>query len=244
MKARFLVALAVLGSALACTRPPSTPTPAPSSPSPSAAAAPAPPAAPPAPAEAPVAANPTKFGFGTAIALKREGEVAVANVFVDGLDEVPTAGSEVSIIPLEVPLPPLTLPIVSAKRMEGCLPERISTDVEVPLVTDPAWVSTKPLPNRSDQFPFDMFVLYPAVPEARALPTAGLGASELPEAITPTIIKAAIDLDGDQDVDVIDTRYCCREPAQPPGGQCDYTCGKTFRKEGQDWKLIAFYEPC
>jgi hypothetical protein len=96
--------------------------------------------------------------------------------------------------------------------------------------------------ERNPAYPFDVVVIYPAVKIAHEMRKDQLNREMLPRGVSINTVKAAIDLNDDRKPDVVVVEYCCLQTQQPP--ECDYTCGKTFKKVKNIWKLFDSYAPC
>ena len=169
-------------------------------------------------------------------------EVKVGDVF---LKEKPATGSKVTIIPLVEGIAPFDLKISTAKKEKfGCDEgEPYAWAVELELIPQHReFFEIPPLANRRDDVPFDVCVIYPAVVMARRLKKEQLRSSMLPKNISINTVTAAIDLTDDKTPDVLIAEYCCDDASR--SGDCDYTCGKTFKKVRGIWKLIDKFAPC
>lgn len=168
-------------------------------------------------------------------------EVGVSSFFTK---VKPAVGSQVTVIPLGVSLASFDLTIVKAERQpSGCDgSETNAWEVELEPVTDKRFFEIPPLPNRRDEVPFDVCVIYPAVATTRQLQKGQLTHSVLPRGVSINTVKAAIDVTNDRRPDVIIAEFCCNDPSKSEG--CDYTCGKTFKKTQGKWKLVDEYAPC
>lgn len=131
---------------------------------------------------------------------------------------------EVSVIPL-VDLPPAvarTVPTRDGRR-------RIS------VIEHPTWKEWPTPPGRDAHGPFDLVVLYPAIPGAARADAAT--ATGLPDTVTAATISAAIDRDGDGKADLVFTDWCCGEHTSPLTPACDAPCGELWSFEGGAWVL-------
>ena len=156
----------------------------------------------------------------------------------------PAIGSKVTVIPLIAGIAPFDLKIGSAKKEKtGCNErEPYAWAVELELIPHREFFEIAPLPNRRAELPFDLCVIYPAVAVARQLKNEQLRSSMLPKGISINTVTAAIDLTNDDKPDVLIAEYCCNESSK--SGECDYLCGKTFKKVRGIWKQIDEYAPC
>lgn len=168
-------------------------------------------------------------------------EVKVGDIF---FKDKPPIGSKVTIIPLVEGIAPFDLKIRSAKKEKFGCDERepYAWAIELELISHREFFEIAPLPNRREEVPFDVCVIYPAVAVARQLKKEQLRSSMLPKRISINIVTAAIDLTNDDKPDVLIAEYCCNESSK--SGECDYMCGKTFKKVRSIWKLIDEYAPC
>lgn len=169
-------------------------------------------------------------------------KVEVTNI--SGFKRAPRLGEKVTIIPLDVDVPAIELTIRKAKRQTECddLDGKPWWEVKLEPVTHEKYFSAAGVPNRRDDVPFDVAVIYPAVKPARQLKRETLTQSMLPDGISINTVKGAIDLTDDGTPDVLLVEYCCL--TSQPGQGCEYTCGKTFRKIGRAWKLVDTSNPC
>lgn len=166
-------------------------------------------------------------------------EVRVTNVF--GFKRKPMMGAKVTVVPLDVNIAPLDLRITEIKERNDCGDHW--WEVEFEPVTQRAFFEIAPMPNRVQEYPFDVAIVYPAVKSARQIKGDALRKQRLPAGVYINTVKGAVDLTGDGAPDVLVVDYCCREPKKAPR-ECDLTCGKTFRKIRNAWKLIDTSQPC
>lgn len=168
-------------------------------------------------------------------------EVSLANI---GLKKELAIGAEVTIVPVGVDIAPFNLKVTETKRGSVCAQgEPPWWEVELEPLTQKQFFDIRALPGRSEEYPFDVGVIYPAVEFALALPKEQVTQAMLPAGIYAQTLTAAIDLTNDNQPDVLIAEFCCREPAKifP---DCDYTCGKTYLKVKGVWKLIDESSPC
>jgi hypothetical protein len=169
-------------------------------------------------------------------------EIRIANIF--GFKKRPVVGRRVTLIPLDVDIPPLELRIVKIAEKEGC--DRKSPtwwDVELEPINKRIFFDIAPRHNRAEEFPFDVFVVYPAVRLAQQIKMDRLRESMLPRGVSINTVKGAIDLTRDEKPDLVIVAYCCRNPRKSADG-CDYRCGKSFKKINNRWKLVDTSKPC
>lgn len=171
---------------------------------------------------------------------------AVIPVYYKRLAIAPKAGSQVTVVPLAAGLVPFNLKIVRVIREEECGDEK-RWNLELEPVTDRAILDAQPLAGGTDEFPFRACVIFPAVSSARAIPGTGFERRSLPRGVYAATIIAAIDLDGDGSPDFLETSYCCdrdQDRARNMARDCDYTCGKAFKKIAGRWRLVESFRPC
>jgi hypothetical protein len=129
---------------------------------------------------------------------------------------------EVSVIPL-VDLPPAvarTVPTRDGKRRTS-------------MIEHPTWKAFPTPPGRSAMGPFDLVMLYPAVPGAtRADPATAV---DLPATISRETLTAGIDRDADGKADLVFADWCCGEHTAPLGPDCAAPCGEIWSLEGGSW---------
>ena len=168
-------------------------------------------------------------------------EVKVANLF---FKEKPATGSKVTVIPLGVGIAPFDLKIIKAEKQRfGCNErEPYAWAVELESITHHKFFEIAPLPNRREEVPFNVCVIYPAVSLAHQLKKGQLRSGMLPTGISINTVTAAIDVTNDQKPDVLIAEFCCNDSSK--SGGCDYMCGKTFKKVRGNWKLVDEYAPC
>lgn len=170
-------------------------------------------------------------------------EVQVTNVF--GFNKRPAVGEKVTVVPLDVNIAPLDLRITGTKRGATCGASDTKAwwEVELEPVKQKAFFEASSMPARREEFPFDVGVIYQAVKFARQVQINSLTTKMLPQGIAINTVKGAIDLTNDGIPDVLIVEYCCRDPKKT-ARECDYTCGKTFKKIRNVWKLIDTSSPC
>lgn len=159
----------------------------------------------------------------------------------------PKIGEKVTVVPLTSGIEPFYLTIRgSAMKSEGCTEEDEKPFWEVSLdpITSRQILAAEPREGRSGEFPFDVFLIYPAVAFAKNVPEAEWKKGLLPAGIATETVWAAIDIDNDAKPDLLDVRFCCKAPTQKIGDKCDLTCGKTFKKSGGKWNLLNESQPC
>jgi hypothetical protein len=168
-------------------------------------------------------------------------EVRIANIF---FKLKPSAGSKITVIPLDIGINPFDLKIVKAEKQKfGCdesLPEW--WEVELEPITRKEFFEVSAPPNRREEVPFDVVVIYPTVKFAHQIKKEQLAKDMVPKGVSINTIKAAIDVTNDQKPDILMAEFCCNDSSKTE--ECDYTCGKRFKKVNGRWKLIYEYAPC
>lgn len=160
----------------------------------------------------------------------------------------PKPGGTVTVLALSSILPALETRITNAKLVENPCSESLPKqwEIEFEPLTQAAYVdAVRAVPGRIEgsYSPFQVAVLYPAQPQARALNPGLLEATELPAGTHLQNVIMALDLNGDQQPDLIATEYCCDRP-KAGRVHCDLTCGKTFLRTTGQWKQIDASKPC
>ena len=169
-------------------------------------------------------------------------EVAVKNVF--GFKQRPVIGRKVTIIPLDVNIAARELTIRKIQKGASCNGSQGAWwEVELEPITQKEYFEIIPGSNRRAEVPFDVAIIYPAVKSARQLLRNDLTQNMLPRGTSLETVKAALDLTSDGIPDVLIVEHCCGDTSKA-AGECDYTCGKTFRKVRNSWKLIDTSAPC
>ncbi|HEV2761568.1 MAG TPA: hypothetical protein VGV38_01140 [Pyrinomonadaceae bacterium] len=155
----------------------------------------------------------------------------------------PAVGASLTVVPLGVKLPPLELKIKKVAREMNQCTARNFWQADLEPITRRDFRDAAPLPERRPDAPFDVLVIYPAVKTYKLLEASALAARTLPRGVTPKVVRAAVDLDGDAAPELLYVHGCCDDFSKPPQ-QCDYECSKTFQKTRGVWKLTNTHEPC
>ncbi len=160
----------------------------------------------------------------------------------------PKPGGAVTILALSSALPALEARVTNAKLIENPCSEALPKQWEIefePLTKAEYVDAVFAVPGRFEgsYSPFQVAVLYPANPQARALNRGLLEAADLPAGTPLQNVVMALDLNGDQTPDLIVTEYCCDRP-KVARAQCDLTCGKTYLRTAGQWKQIDANKPC
>lgn len=158
-------------------------------------------------------------------------------------------GEKYTVVPLDVNISPFHLPVTKTVKTEnnGCNEKEPAFfwAIEFERIVNKEILEIEPVKNSSPEFPFDVFLIYPAVEFAKQIPQNELNVEMLPKGIALKTVKGAIDLDNDGKPDLLEASYCCTETNVSPEEDVDcYTCLKTFRKEKGVWKLIDEAIPC
>lgn len=166
------------------------------------------------------------------------------NLNIFEFDRKPVVGDKVTVVPLEVNAAPIELKILKATESEGCAkssPRKWRIELEP--ITGREFFEVSALPNRREDAPFDVCIIYPAVEFVRQIRLEQLTKEVVPEGITIRTVTAAIDLTNDLKPDILIAQYCCQDSTKPRE-ECDLTCGKTFKKVKDKWKLVEESQPC
>lgn len=158
------------------------------------------------------------------------------------------AGEKYTIVPLNVNIKPFQLPIIKATKTTngGC--DEKEPDflwvVEFERITNKEILEIAGVGHSTPEYPFDVFLIYPAVKFAKNILQSELEAGMLPKDISVNTVEAAIDLDNDKKPDLIEVRYCCSDKFISPKENDCYTCLKLFKKVKGIWKLVDEAMPC
>lgn len=167
--------------------------------------------------------------------------VEVTNVF--GFNIQPKAGSRATFVPVNIELQPFDLSLTGSTIQDGC--EKSSPkwwSAEFQPITDKRIFDVRALAERSEEYPFDVVVIYPAVSSAWQIPKRDLKPDMLPGGVKIGIVKAAIEVTGDGFPDIVITEYCCADGGKTT--DCDLTCGATYKRSGKKWIKIDKAEAC
>ncbi len=170
--------------------------------------------------------------------------VEIVNTF---FNVQPKTGEKVTVVPLQNDFEPFELKITSIKKADfidcNAKPPGTVWDIEFEKSTRKDFLEIKSAPNRSPEFPFDIFVIYPSVKFARKIDVAGLKKTMIPKGVYLNTITAAIDLTGDGKPDLLETSYCCGNEKMS-SESCDYTCGVNYKKIKNIWKKVKYNSSC
>lgn len=167
--------------------------------------------------------------------------VEVTNVF--GFKIQPRAGSRAMFVPVDIDLDPFELNLKSSTLQDGCnksSPKWWSAEFQP--ITDQRLFDIRALPGRSEEFPFDVVVIYPSVSSARQIPKSEIRPDMLPDRVKLEMVKSSIDVTSDGSPDIVVTEYCCSNAAK--AGECDLTCGAIYKRSGKKWHKIDTSKPC
>ncbi len=159
----------------------------------------------------------------------------------------PRNGASVTIVPLEVDVAPIQLKIVKVTRQrDECTGEgKISWGVELEKIQERSFWEQRAVAGRSEETPFGVLVIYPAIRDARAIKRNSLKSEMLPRGVKPATVNAVVDVDNDGKPDLLWVNYCCDTPTRAGNdSNCELTCGRTYKRGSNGWKLIDTFEPC
>jgi hypothetical protein len=159
------------------------------------------------------------------------------------------ANAEVSLVPLGAALSASTTRVTNVVAMENpcseSLPKRYET--ELAPITEAAWLKAVTAPDDkrfTENAPFDVCVIYPAVTAARALERSVFEKARLPKKVLLHHIVAALDVTGDEQPEVLLVEYCCDKP-QAQRNECDLTCSAVYvRAPNGVWRIAETQTPC
>lgn len=160
-----------------------------------------------------------------------------------GLNKEPHVGDDVAIIPLIEGIEPFFLAIRSAEMKSEACSDGEYWEVKFDPIKSRKVLDAKPREGRADEYPFDIFLIYPAVDFAKNIAATDLQTKDLPNGIVPIVVHVAIDIDADGKPDLLEVHYCCGKPRKP-AAECDLTCTKMYRKFAGKWKLTDEDQPC
>ena len=169
--------------------------------------------------------------------------ITITNIF--GFKTRPAVGDEVTVVTVDAPIPTFSLRILKATPKQESCDERspLSWEVELQPITQKTFFEASPPPERRPEFPFDVVIIYPAVKLARQIGNNQLKPEMLPRGVLIDTVEAAIDLNEDHRPDMVVVKYCCSTGKQMTEN-CNYECGKTFKKAGNAWRLVNSSAPC
>jgi hypothetical protein len=165
------------------------------------------------------------------------------------LDQEPNIADKVTIVPLNVDIEPFQLSILKFEKVEnaGCDNTKIKRDfiwnVELEKINNKEILEINPIKNNHPKFPFEVFLIYPAVKFAKNLPSEELKPEMLPKGVTNFTVKAAIDLTNDNNPDLLYVEFCCKDKNESLDN-CDYNCIQWYKKVNGIWKLFDDAIPC
>ena len=158
-------------------------------------------------------------------------------------------GAMVTMVPLNVTLTAVNTSVTRTTVIQNPCSDALPRlyDTEFAPLTESAWL-TLPTPVAGKRFsenvPFDVCVIYPAVAAARSLNRDLLDAALLPKKVPLANIVLALDINGDDTPEILLVEYWCDNP-QAPHGACDLTCTAVYRRQADDtWYLIETQTPC
>jgi hypothetical protein len=149
-------------------------------------------------------------------------------------------GDEVTVLPLRPDLPSQELRITKVTLQQGAddIPTTWLVDIDA---SNPEFFGARPDRGRAEETPFDVVIIYPAVPQARLLrPSPRRWDLPKEAGCSRRTLWAAVDLNSDATPDAAVFRYCCNMPAAPWGAaKCEFNCERTYarRKDGS-WTMV------
>jgi hypothetical protein len=169
-------------------------------------------------------------------------EIVATNIF--GFKQNVGIGEIVQLIPLRKELSIIKLEVIRTEKRDDLNGgTNIWYEVELESISEnyKEYWSIKSLPDRSEEYPSDVLIVYPPVKNCTLLQGIQFESKDLPENISNDIIKGALDFDGDNRPDALVYEFCCK--TRQPTGTCDYTCGETYVKENNKWIMINSSKP-
>ena len=169
-------------------------------------------------------------------------EIVATNIF--GFKQNVDTGEIVQLIPLRKELPIIKLKVIKTKKRDDFDDGTdIWYEVELESISEnyKEYWSIKSLPGIRQEYPSEVLIVYPPVKNCTLLQGVQFESKDLPENISNDIIKGALDFNGDNRPDALVCDFCCS--SRQPTGTCDYTCGETYIKVNNKWKIINSSEP-
>lgn len=159
----------------------------------------------------------------------------------------PTSGRTVTVVPIGRSLPVVASKISDIKQWRGGCDgheNEISWDGLVP-VGAVAYLNAPTESGRLPESPFDVVVIYPAVPYARSVTVNSLSAAVLPPGVPKSVVTAAVDLTGTGKPDLLVATYCCQSNVKTPANEnCDLSCQNYYQKRAGKWIVVRRVRPC
>ena len=165
-------------------------------------------------------------------------QIQAVNVF--GFKKDVPLGKIVQVIPLSKKLPILGLKVTKTTKRDD-FEDDIWYEVHLESIQNKAYFTFKEPKERSDAYPIDLLVVYPAVENCILLENKPFKTDDLPKNITNEIIKGALDFDNDGLPDAIVCEFCCEN--RMSADECEYFCGETYLKVDGKWILINSSSP-
>ena len=159
----------------------------------------------------------------------------------------PRNGASVTIVPLEVDVAPIELKIMKVTRQrDECTGEgKISWSVELEKIRERSFWEQRAAAGRSEETPFGVLVIYPAITGARVIKRSSLRVELLPRGVKPATVNGAVDVNNDGKPDLLWVNDCCDAPTRAgSNSNCELTCGRTYKRGSNGWKLVETFEPC
>ena len=158
----------------------------------------------------------------------------------------PTSQRTVTVVPLDASLPTIESRIEKVEVWSGgCDGEQnVSWMATIP-VSSAAYLNAPTMPGHLPQSPFEVLVIYPAVPFAKALAVGELPLEMLPKNLPRALISAAVDVSGRGKPDLVVASYCCEGGGRSPNNdKCDLSCQDYYRKRNGRWFIVRKIRPC
>jgi hypothetical protein len=139
---------------------------------------------------------------------------------------LPPKGSLVTIVPGDSDLHPLTVPVVGPRKPSkgGC------KRIEIELVKQPDWVRWDW--SKGGWWAARVVVLLGDQPKAKAIKADSVDVTTLPQGTRQEDVRRAVDIDGDDHVDVV-VRFACKDG----GHSCEeFGCQETWIRQDKAWQ--------
>lgn len=173
--------------------------------------------------------------------VSREGEpgswakIEILNIF--GFEIDPGKGEYVQVIPMVEGIPSLALQVTKTQGMDDINPGIIDWySVELEEVRNKSYFDADAVEGRREEYPFNVFVIYPGVSTARYLPVKRIQLTDLPEEVSLEVISGALDIDNDEKPDAIICDFCCSDSTTSEN--CDYYCSANYIKVSGAWHKV------
>ncbi|MGI8669550.1 MAG: hypothetical protein ACR2J3_06815 [Aridibacter sp.] len=159
----------------------------------------------------------------------------------------PKKNEEITAIPIQADFEPINLKIESVKKSNfldcNAEPPAYAWEVEFEKITDKRFLEFDSIKDRNAEYPFDFFVIYPKVKFAKRIKTKDLTKNMIPKGVYLNTVTGAVDLTNDGKPDLLEASYCCNN-SKMSYETCDYTCGATYKKTKNRWKVVKYNSSC